>query len=62
MNAIQVAVVSVLGIISLLIVIRALYELLENKNSFGKTVILFWLGIFVWGDGVVLGFFWLSVV
>jgi len=61
MNNIQQMVVLAFGLISLLVAIRGGYEIRKKNNPFGEPFILFWLGIFVWGDAVILGFFWVLV-
>ncbi|MDD3999184.1 MAG: hypothetical protein PHR98_03755 [Candidatus Shapirobacteria bacterium] len=33
----------------------------KKNNPFGKSLIFFWLGIFVWGDAVVIGLFWFLI-
>ncbi|MBP7842457.1 hypothetical protein KA017_00445 [Candidatus Woesebacteria bacterium] len=50
-----VSIVSVLGIA---IFIASFYQSKYKKNPYGLTRILLPFGIFVWGDGVVLGLFW----
>jgi len=40
------------------IFIKSLVECKKKNNAFGKTKLLFPLGMFVWGDVVVLGSFW----
>jgi len=46
------------GFISFLVFLKGLFESIRKKNSFGETPFLFWIGIFVWGDGVIYGLFW----
>lgn len=44
--------------VGLVIVIKSFLKLNDNK-FFEDTPWLFILGIYIWGDGLVLGFFWL---
>ncbi len=60
MNTIQI-IISIFGLISLLVAFKGILELSTKKNHFKKTRFLFWLGIFVWGDAVILGIFWFLV-
>lgn len=46
------------GGLSLVFSIKGLYESAKKGNAYGVTRTLFWLGIFVWGDAVIFGFFW----
>lgn len=46
------------SIFNLLIFFEGAYESRENKNVYGLTWVLFPLGIFVWGDAVLIGLFW----
>lgn len=50
-----------LSIFSLSIFIKSLIKVAKHKKAFEKTPFLFFLGIFVWGDGVILGLFWFFV-
>lgn len=61
MNTLQFSIIVVYGSISLLAFIRGFYEVFKKNNPFGQPFILFWLGIFAWGDAVILGFFWCLV-
>ncbi len=47
------------GILSLLFFIKGFIESKEKKNSFSKTPLLSVFGIFVWGDAVIFGLFWI---
>lgn len=58
MNTIQTIFISIFGTISLLLTIKGISELSIKKNHFKETRFLFWLGIFVWGDAIILGIFW----
>ena len=54
----QTEVVIFSGILSLLIFLKGIHETYVKKNPYGLTrPLLFW-GIFVWGDAVIIGFFW----
>lgn len=48
-------------IIALVSFFIGLYQSIKKKNSFQETPYLSWLGIFVWGDAVIIGFFWFLV-
>lgn len=58
MDIIQSWTIVLYGTVSFLACLQGLYEVNKNKNSFGNTRLLFWLGIFVYGDAVVIGLFW----
>jgi len=49
------------GVVAVIVFIKGSYEAIFKKNSFGETPFLLLMGIFVWGDAVVLGLFWLLV-
>lgn len=51
-------VVLVFSLFSLLVSIKGFYESAKKNNSYGETVPLVWMGIFVWGDAVIFGLFW----
>ena len=51
-------IIFIFGLISLFVTVRGIFELLIKKNHFKEPRFLFWLGIFVWGDAVILGIFW----
>jgi hypothetical protein len=53
--------VFIFGLISLLISLKGFKESSSKNNSFGLTPYLLPFGIFVWGDAVIFGFFWLLV-
>jgi len=61
MNNIQQIVVLAYGLVSLVVTIRSIFQIWTKNNPFGQPNLLFWLGIFVWGDALVLGFFWCLV-
>ncbi len=50
-----------LSIFSLIVFIQSVYQSVRKKNSYQKTPFLFPLGIFVWGDGVIVGLFWFVI-
>ena len=58
MNTIQFIIISLIGIISLLSIVKGIHESIIKKNPFGQPFLLYIFGIFVWGDAVVLGLFW----
>lgn len=41
-----------------IVFVKGLYESVVKKNVFGLTRPLFFLGMFVWGDAIIVGFFW----
>jgi hypothetical protein len=47
-----------LSFLSFLIFIKGLIKTTKNKKAFERTPFLLFLGIFVWGDAVILGLFW----
>jgi len=57
-NTTQTVIVFIFGIFSFLIAIKGLYQSTAKNNPFGQYFPLFFLGIFVWGDAVILGLFW----
>lgn len=59
MTELQSAFLLILLATSLAIFIKSMHESMNKKNAFGLTPFLLPLGIFVWGDGVVFGLFWL---
>ena len=61
MNTLQLCCVAVYGLISLLAFIKGIGEVYKRNNPFGQPHILFLLGIFVWGDALIFGFFWCLV-
>jgi hypothetical protein len=44
-----------------LIGLRGFFESTKKGNTFKLTPYLSWMGIFVWGDAFVIGFFWFFV-
>jgi len=47
--------------INIWVFINGYRECKNKKNAFAETPFLYPLGMFVWGDAVVFGLFWLSV-
>ena len=58
MNMNPSLVMTVFGIFSLLVFFRGLREVANKDRAFSNTRLLFWMGIFVWGDAVIIGLFW----
>lgn len=50
-----------LAIFSLIIFFQSVYQSVRKKNAYQKTPLLFPFGIFVWGDGIIIGVFWFIV-
>lgn len=46
---------------SLIIFFISIYESVKKKNNYRLTPLLFFMGIFVCGDGIIFGFFWFLV-
>lgn len=61
MNKIQSIIIVTFGIVTLIVFLKSIYQSFIKKNPFGQFFPLFFLGIFVWGDAVILGFFWFIV-
>jgi len=60
MTFIKLIIVIVYAVISIIVFLRSLFESIKNnKNSYGDTHFLYPLGIFVWGDGIIIGAFWI---
>lgn len=58
MTLFQLILVAIYAIVSFLVFLKSLQESINKKNSYGDTYFLYPLGIFVWGDGIIVGFFW----
>lgn len=58
MNNIQQSIVILYGSVSLIALVKGVYETKSKKNPYGLAP-LGTLGIFVWGDAVVIGIFWI---
>lgn len=48
-------------VFSFVIFLYSLHQTKNKSNSFGETLFLSPLGIFVWADGVIIGLFWTLV-
>lgn len=57
MNIFQVSTVVTYGLISILAFIKGIYEVNKKNNPFGEAPFLFFLGVFVWSDAVMIGLF-----
>lgn len=63
MNILQQKVVLICGLVNFLVFLKGFYETKYKRNAYGATIPLSILGMFVWGDAVVFGLFWmLSVI
>ncbi|MEK7096969.1 MAG: hypothetical protein AAB859_01490, partial [Patescibacteria group bacterium] len=58
MNIQEIFIIAIYGIFSLFALIKGLRQSIIKKNPFGTTEYFFWLGIFAWGDGIIIGPFW----
>lgn len=57
MNTLQISTIIIYGLISILAFIKGFFEVTKKNNPFGETPFLLFLGIFVWSDAVMIGFF-----
>jgi hypothetical protein len=57
----QEAFLLIFVLINLAIFARGFYECKYKKNAYGPTYLLLPLGIFVWGDAIVFGLFWVGI-
>lgn len=55
----QTTLLLIFGLLNLIVFIKSWREVLIKQNPFGLTRWLSWLGIFVWGDAVVIAPFWI---
>lgn len=55
----QQAAILIYGSINLGVLLKAFYEIKYKKNTYGLASLFGLIGIFVWGDAVVLAPFWL---
>lgn len=55
------ALMAMFGVFSFLVCVRGLNEVTKKGRTFSNTRLLFWMGIFVWGDAVIIGLFWTLV-
>jgi len=58
MNISEETIVIIYGILSLIVFIKGLQQSIKKKNLYGNTTYLCCMGIFVWGDALILGIFW----
>lgn len=58
MTQLQSWIILFFGFLSFVVTVIGFYQSITKKNSFGDTSYLFWLGIFVWGDALVIAPFW----
>lgn len=61
MNSFQGKLIIIFAIINFLVFLKGFFETSKNKNAFGVTPWLTLLGIFVWGDAVIIGIFWVAI-
>jgi len=61
MDTLQQKIVLIYISLNFLIFIKGFYETSKNNNAFKVTPLLTPLGIFVWGDAVVIGLFWFLI-
>jgi hypothetical protein len=59
MNFLQQTLISIIGITALVFFLFEVLRLKKNKSIYGLTNYLFFLGVFVWGDLIILGPFWI---
>ena len=58
MNALEENIIVIFVVLSLIVFIKGLQQSIKKKNPYGATSYFSWLGIFVWGDAIILGPFW----
>lgn len=58
MNLFEKGTIIIYLIFSLIVFIKGYHQSIIKKNPFGTTKYFFWLGIFAWGDGIIIGPFW----
>lgn len=58
MSPTQSIVVICYSVVSFIAFGLGIYNSITKRNPFGPTTLLTWLGIFVWGDALVIGLFW----
>jgi len=61
MQSWQQGIIILSGFISFAVFLKGYYEIVRKKNAFGLANYLSFLGIFVWGDSIILGPFWTLV-
>lgn len=57
----EILLISMYGLGALISFAYGCYQTYHKKNPYGLTPALFPYGIFVWGDAVLIGAFWLSI-
>jgi len=58
MNTFETSIIIVYLISSLTAFISGSRQSMAKNNPYGETPYFVWLGIFVWGDGIIIGPFW----
>jgi hypothetical protein len=58
MSNFEVGIILVYIISSLVAFINGIKQSIIKNNPYGETPYFVWLGIFVWGDGIIIGPFW----
>lgn len=61
MQAWQKTILLVYGLLNLCVFAKGLHECKIKKNAYGLTPFLFLIGVFVWGDAVIFGPFWVLI-
>lgn len=59
MNNLQQTIVEIFGLINSLLFLKGFYVTKFKKGAYQPTRPLFFLGMFVWGDVVIFGLFWI---
>lgn len=59
MTSLQQGIVLFYALINFLLFLKGFYECKYKKNAYRLTPPLLYVGIFVWGDAVVFGLFWM---
>ncbi|MFA6005666.1 MAG: hypothetical protein WC775_04245 [Patescibacteria group bacterium] len=54
----QTIVVGLYSVLSLMVFVLGIYQSIKKRNPYKETLLLSWMGIFVWGDALTIGFFW----
>ncbi len=49
---------TIFGLFSLAVFALGIFQVKVKNRTFSNTRFLFWMGIFVWGDAVIIGLFW----
>jgi hypothetical protein len=61
MNTLQELFVIAYGLVALCCFLKGFYEIRTKKNAFGSAPLLVVFGVFVWGDALILGPFWMAI-